>query len=182
MPVKASDIRARRADPPAAPVDRQEAPRERVLRRRPAGGGGGPRWRGCIPGGVVAVVLVALIPVLAVALVLLSFLGTFFGARGLPVPLLRPSALWAALLAAPWGVLLAALVQGGLAVAQYGGRQLARDDRRWWILYGLALAVSAWWNWKGYGPILIGAGVPWLLAAIMVVLGDVFPELALIRE
>lgn len=180
MPVRASDIRARRADPPADQVARPEAapPRQRATRRTSSG----PRWRGCIPGGAMAMVVVALIPVLAVALMVLSVLGTFFGARGLPVPLMNPAALWAALAASPGILALAFGGQVGLSVAQYGGRQLARDDRRWWLLYVGSLALSAWWNWRGYGPPLAAQGVPWALSLLLVVALDAVPELALIRE
>lgn len=145
-------------------------------------GGRGIRWRGCIPGSVMAVLVEVLIPIIAVLLIVLSVLGTFYGARGKPVPITDPLAIWRDISAAAMPFLLACGGQAVLAVAQWGGRHAARADRRWWGLYVASLALSAWWNWKGYGPPLIGLGVPWLLAAGLIVAGDVVPELALVRE
>lgn len=161
------------------PADRAASPPPGPRRRQRTAA---PRWRGCVPGPLMAVVVVVLIPVLAVALVGLSVLGTFYGARGLAVPILTPAQLWADITAARGLFALAACGQGLLTVAQWGGRQLARQDARWWLLYLVSLVVSVWWNWNGFGPPLVAAGVPWLLVVLLIIGGDVLPELALIRE
>lgn len=122
------------------------------------------------------------VPLVAILLVVLSVLGTFYGARGQSVPILDPLRMLRDI-AAGLGLFAMALCgQLALAVAQWGGRQKAREDRRWWALWALSLALSAWWNWKGYGPPLVGAGLPWLLAVALVVGGDIVPELTLIQE
>lgn len=140
------------------------------------------RWRGCLPGPILALLVELSIPVVSLLLIALSVLGTFYGARGLPVPLFAPARLWADLSGA-WGlVALAGCGQLALAVAQWGGRQAARDDRRYWALYLASLGLSVWWNWRGYGPPLTAIGVPWLVALLLIVAGDVAPELALVRD
>lgn len=143
--------------------------------RRPTGGG-------LIPGAALAATLDVMIPVVAGLLIALSVLGTYYGARGLPVPLFQPGRVWADIMAAPGGLLVALIAQVGLSVAQWGSRQKARLDVRWWALYAATLGLSAWWNWTAYGPPLTALGVPLLVAAGLVLAGDVAPEVALVRD
>ena len=142
----------------------------------------GPRWRGCIPASFFATLLIALIPLFILGLVVLSILGTFYGARGLEVPILTPWQILADISAAPWKLALALVAQGALSALQYGSPELAQGDRRWWIGYAIALGLSIWWNWNGYGPILISLGVPWLVAGGLVAAGDIAPEIAAKRR
>jgi hypothetical protein len=122
-----------------------------------------------------------LIPIFSVGLMMLSILGTFYGARGLRVPVEAPLTIWANIQAAPWLFGVAVVGQGMLSIAQWGGRILARTDRRWWALYGASLTLSVYWNWNGYWPTLAALGVPWLLALAIVAFGDIEPEIGLIR-
>jgi hypothetical protein len=141
----------------------------------------GPRWRGCVPAGAAAAMLVALIPAFSVLLMVLSVLGTFYGARGLPVPIFAPATIWANINELRWGFALAVVAQGVLSIAQWGGRQLAQSDRRWWLLYGAALSLSVYWNWEGYWPTLQAVGIPWLVALLIIAVADIEPEVGLIR-
>lgn len=161
--------------PPAARPPEAAGPDQPRRRRR------GPTYRGMIPASAPGHILLILIPLVAVALIVLSVLGTFYGIQGDPAPLARPGLLLRDLWTG-WPLLLAALgVQFGLGMAQWGGRSLAEDDPRWWVLYALSLATSAWLNWVAYGPPLMDMGMPWLLAAAMVVVGDILPEVALVQ-
>ena len=134
-----------------------------------------------MPASFAAGLLVALIPVFSLVLMALSVLGTFYGARGLRVPVETPLIVLANIREAPWIFGVAAATQAALSVAQWGGRQLARTDRRWWVLYGAALSLSVYWNWNGYWPTLAALGVPWLLALAIIAFGDIEPEVGLVR-
>jgi hypothetical protein len=135
-----------------------------------------------VPGSVFAALLIGLIPVGALSLIVLSVLGTFYGARGLEVPILTPLKVWADVRAAPWAFGLALLVQSMLSVAQYGCPELAKEDRRWWVGYALTLGLSVWWNIQGYGPVMAQLGTPWLLAYAIIAAGDIAPEIAAKRR
>lgn len=115
-------------------------------------------------------------------LIALSIVGTFYGARNLDAPLLAPWRIVADVIAAPGIAALALLAQVVLALVQWGARQMADGDPRWWLAYLGSLALSAWWNWSAYGDPLIAFGVPWAVALGIVVLGDVAPELLLVRR
>ena len=123
-------------------------------------------------------------------LVLLSVLGTFYGRRGTEVPIATPLQIVADIFGDPtkgiaadlgnFGIAVA--IQGVLTLIQYGARQKAKDDRRWWILYLVALGWSVYYNILGYWTPLT-AIAPWYLAALLIVAGDVLPEfLAVQRE
>jgi hypothetical protein len=76
---------------------------------------------------------------------------------------------------------IAIVLQTVLAVVQWGSMGHAKVDPRWWALYAVALAFSAYWNWQAYHQVLIdGMQMPWLLALIIVIAGDVLAEKALI--
>lgn len=115
-------------------------------------------------------------------LIVLSIIGTFYGGRGQDAPITAP---WRLVtdVAAAWGaLLLAAAGQGLLTLLQWGSRKAARHDPRWWLGYLAALAPSVWWNWQAYGDPLIALGVPLLVAAGLIVGGDMFPELTLVSN
>lgn len=133
---------------------------------------------GIVSASFVKRMLLALVRVTAGVLIVLSVVGTFYGARGqdAAAPLQIVLDIWQA----PLIAVLAVGIQGLLSVIQWGSRAAADDDVRWWALYGGALALSAWWNWTAYGDPLIAVGVPWLLAAGIVIAGDIYPEFALV--
>lgn len=141
-----------------------------------------PRRPGMIDGGSTENALIASIHVAAWLLIMLSVLGTFYGARNLNMPLTDPLQLARDIWATPIVLVLAIVGQGLLSVVQWGSRQLAIKDRRWWALYFGALALSAWWNWQAYGDPLVLLGVPWGLVVGIVIAGDMFPEFALVKE
>jgi hypothetical protein len=120
---------------------------------------------------------------LAWALVLWSVLGTFYGARALPAPILDPLHVLRDARAAAGTLLLAALGQGLLSLIQWGSRVAGRRIHpAWWLAYLASLGLSAWWNWAAYGAPLVEAHVPWALALGLVVAGDVLPEWVIVKE
>lgn len=114
-------------------------------------------------------------------LVVLSVLGTFYGRRGTPAPITAPLHLWRDIITAPVLLGIAVAIQFTLTVIQYGARQKARYDRRWWILYLVALAWSVYYNTQAYW-VPLTALVPWYLAGLLIVAGDVLPEFLAVRR
>ncbi len=112
-------------------------------------------------------------------LVVLSVVGTFYGQRGTPAPLTRPLQIIADVQAG--GILFALVVQGVLTVAQWGSRQLARHDRRWWLLYLAALLISVYYNVQAYW-IPLNELVPMYVAVILIIAGDALPEFLAVRH
>lgn len=115
------------------------------------------------------------------ALVVLSVLGTFYGWRGENAPLATPLRMFSDVWADPSRIGIAVAIQGVLTLAQYGARQLARHDRRWWILYLAALAISVYYNVQAYWTPLT-ALIPWYVAAVLILAGDVLPEFLAVRH
>lgn len=145
---------------------------------------GQPRRRrpGMFKGDAIERLLIALIHCLAWGLIILSVLGTFYGARGLDMPLSNPLRVIRDILASPISLTLALVGQGLLSVVQWGSRHMAIEDRRWWLLYFGALALSVWWNWQAYFDPMLLLGVPWVIALGFIVAGDMFPEFALVKK
>lgn len=136
---------------------------------------------GVIPPAGIERAFVAALYLSALGLALLSVIGTFFGMLGLSAVLWPPD-LIAIVAAQPLMLGLAVVVQFALSLAQYGARQMAHHDRRWWLLYLAALALSVWYNLIAYHGLAVAAGVPWLLAGILIIAADVFPELVMVRR
>lgn len=115
------------------------------------------------------------------ALVTLSVIGTFYGLNKVQAPLTAPLHFFADVSAAPGRFVLAIGIQIVLTVVQYGARQMARHDRRWWLLYLVALSVSVYYNVEAYWAPLI-ALTAWYVAALLIVSGDVLPEFLAVRR
>ena len=130
------------------------------------------------PGHIERAFIALLYSALAV-LVLLSVIGTFYGWRGELAPLSRPLPFLTDVQTG--GILAALLIQLVLTVIQWGARQLARHDRRWWILYLAALAVSVYYNVQAYW-IPLNELTAWYTAAVLIVAGDVLPEFMAVRH
>jgi len=135
---------------------------------------------GVISASAMATALIWMIRSLAVALIVLSLIGTFYGLAGQPAPI-NNLALIADTIGANVGLLLLAiLIQTVLAVSQWGAMHLARADARWYLLYLSSLALSAYWNWQAYGSQMLVSGIPIVVALIIVLAGDILAEKALI--
>lgn len=115
------------------------------------------------------------------ALVLLSVIGTFYGQQGRDAPITAPLQIVRDIGQALVPFALAVGVQVVLTLMQYGARQFARRDRRWWILYLVALGVSVYYNVQAYWTPL-NTLVAWYLAALLIVAGDVLPEFIAVRH
>jgi hypothetical protein len=114
------------------------------------------------------------------ALALLSAFGTFYGMRGqaAPVPWLMPFDAYAA--PALFGIAVA--VQVVLTLVQWGARQMARHDPRWWIVYLVALAWSVYYNGVAYLGLAVVGGVPWLVALLLIIAADAVPEWMVVKD
>lgn len=135
-----------------------------------------------ISGAQAAQALVVLLRVSMWTLVALSTIGTIYGVLRLGVPLWEPWRIIPDLIANPGGAAVGVALQLGLTLGQWGGIELAREDRRWWLVYAAALGASITLNLLGYWePLVETAGLPWLIAALAIVAGDVLPEWLLKR-
>lgn len=122
-------------------------------------------------------------------LVILSVLGTFYGRRGEDAPIATPLRILTDVFGDPEvgvasdlvGIGLAVGIQAVLTIIQYGARQKARGDRRWWSLYLVALGWSVYYNALAYWTPLTVA-LPWYLVALLIIAGDVLPEFLAVRR
>lgn len=137
---------------------------------------------GMIRGASVERWMISLIHFIAWSLIVLSVLGTFYGARGVDAPILQPLRIIGDIVLMPMMFLFTLALQAILSVVQWGARQMARHHLAWWLLYFAALALSAWWNWQAYGDSMIAAQMPWLLAIGVIIVGDMVPEFALVID
>ncbi len=147
---------------------------------RETGGRRGPPV-GFLRPGQVERAFVALLYFALAILVVLSVLGTFYGRQGETAPITAPGQLWADITAQPTLLGIAVAIQLTLTIVQYGARQKARLDRRWWTLYLVALTWSVYYNYQAYWTPLT-ALVPWYFAALLIVAGDVLPEFLAVRR
>lgn len=136
---------------------------------------------GVIKSAHASVALIWVIRLLAVALLLLSLLGTFYGMSSESMPLNKPGQVWIDIGLAKEGFILAIIVQVFFSVVQWGSMGLAKADVRWWGMYLIGLSFSAYWNWQAYHAAMIDVmRMPWLLALIIIVLSDILAEKALV--
>ena len=163
--------------PPADDRPRTPPP---AFRPTPARRAAGPTI-GVIPPGAVERAFIVGLYLACLALVVLSVLGTFYGLLGASAPLRTPLRIIADVRAVPGTLGLALAIQAALTLTQYGARAMARRDRRWWVLYLAALAISVYYNIQAYyTPIaaLANAYVAWLL----IVSGDIIPEFIAVKR
>lgn len=124
---------------------------------------------------------IALLYTALLALVLLSILGTFYGLRGEDAPIAAPLRMIGDALGSMIMLGVAFSIQTVLTLVQYGARQFAKRDRRWWLLYLLALGVSVYYNIQAYW-VPLTALIPWYLTTLLIIGGDVVPELIAVRR
>ena len=136
---------------------------------------------GFIRPGQVEGAFIALLYVALLALVLLSIIGTFYGRLGASAPISTPLTIWRDIVAAPAAIALAVGIQAILTATQYGARQFAKRDRRWWLLYLAALGISVYYNWQAYW-VPLATLAPWYLAGVLIIAGDVLPEFIAVRR
>jgi len=110
-------------------------------------------------------------------LIALSAIGTLYGVLGQAVPLWQPWRIVSDVIAQPAQAALALALQLGLTLGQWGGIELAREDRRWWAVYVLSLVASVALNIAAYWePLVMVAELPWLVAVVLVIGSDIAPE------
>lgn len=142
--------------------------------------GGAPRIGFLTPRGIERA-FVVLLYMTMLALVLLSVTGTFYGLQYQEAPLTTPLQMYHDVVNRPNVLALAVVIQIVLTLAQYGARQMATHDRRWWILYLVALAVSVYYNVQAYW-LPLNVLVSWPVAAGLIIAGDVAPEYLAVRR
>ena len=131
------------------------------------------------PGGIERA-FVGLLYLVLLLLVMLSFIGTFYGLGQSSAPLSIRQML-ADVAGNTDRLLVACVLQLVLTLAQYGARQMARADRRWWLLYAAALIVSIYYNYVAFWtPITALVSVP--VAALILIIGDIVPEMVAVRH
>lgn len=125
---------------------------------------------------------VILVYVAVVALIALSFVGTCYAQTAKDVPLLEPWRIAEDAQAAPRSFVLGFVIQLVLMLTQYGARQFARRDRRWWLLYLAALGISVYYNVEAYWSPLAALGLAWYVSGAIILAGDIVPEIAAVRR
>src|SRR6266540_786808 len=124
---------------------------------------------------------ITLLYVTLLALVALSVIGTFYGWQGRAAPLMIPIQIWRDIIASTAILWVAIGVQAALTLAQYGARQMARHDPRWWFLYLAALGISVYYNVQAYWMPLTEM-IPFYVAALLILAGDILPEFLAVRH
>lgn len=114
-------------------------------------------------------------------LIVLSVIGTFYGAQSSSAPITDPGAIWAAMRDSGYGIWAAVAGQAALSLAQYGARQLARHDARWWLLYLAALGISVYFNVQAYAAPLQAWMLPGYAYGLILAF-DILPEFVSIRH
>lgn len=124
---------------------------------------------------------VALLYLALLALVVLSVIGTFYGWRGQVAPLATPWQIVADIQSSGGNIWIALAIQLVLTLSQYGARQFARQDRRWWLLYLATLTISVYYNFQAYWTPL-NELMTWYIAGVLIIAGDVLPEFLAVRH
>ena len=157
-----------------------------TVRSRPMPPQGEPAKRkppriGFIKPGAIERLFIILLYLTLLALVVLSVVGTFYGLGQTVAPLLQPRQVWADITSNLDRLWVALAIQLFLTLAQYGSRQMARHDPRWWFLYLAALSISVYYNFQAYWLPMNELMSP-LVAAPLIIAGDVLPEFIAIRH
>lgn len=137
---------------------------------------------GVVKGVHVERAFLTLIYVAVAVLVALSIFGTFYGLLGRAAPLAEPWRMALDAYAAPRALGLALVVQAVFTVVQWGARQMARRNRYWWLVWLAALAPSVYYNVGAYHTPAVALGAPWLVAFVLIVAGDIVPELVSVQQ
>lgn len=124
---------------------------------------------------------VVLLYLTLLALVVLSVLGTYYGLAYQAAPLLTPRQIVSDIATNTDRLWVAIAIQLFLTLGQYGARQFARNDPRWWFLYLAALGVSVYYNFQAYW-IPLNVLFSGFVAAPLIIAGDVLPEFIAIRH
>jgi hypothetical protein len=114
-------------------------------------------------------------------LVVLSIVGTFYGSRSSAAPITQPGLIWAEMTGSGAALWVALGAQIALSLTQYGARQLARHDARWWLLYLAALGVSVYFNVQAYYTPLLAYMLPGYVY-LLILAFDILPEFVSIRH
>ena len=148
--------------------------------RRPGGRNAQPTL-GLIDGAKIRQAFILFVYAAAGLLFVLSVIGTTYGGSQLPLPAL--DRLWYDIRTTPVSFGLGLLGQLALTIMQWGAMHLAlNEDRRWGVLWILAVLVSAGLNITAYYAPVVASGAPPLLVILVIVVADVLTELIFVRR
>lgn len=135
------------------------------------------RPRGPIAGTSIDTAFTWLLYTVLILLITASWLGTFYGILGARAPLYSAWAMALDVVARPALAFQAFGVQAFLTIVQWGARRRARTHSPiYWLLWLAGLAPSVYYNLGSYYEPMVALGVPYVLAALMIIGGDVIPE------
>jgi hypothetical protein len=136
---------------------------------------------GFLRGSTVERAFILLIYAGVLLLVVLSVVGTFYGAQSAAAPITQPGRIWLEMTGSGAALWVAIVAQVALSLTQYGARQLARHDARWWLLYLAALGVSVYFNIQAYYTPLLAYMLPGYVY-LLILAFDILPEFVSIRH
>jgi hypothetical protein len=140
---------------------------------------------GLIPRGRVVSALILTLRSVLIALMVLSLFGTFYALLGVEAPFPNVFAMLGDVMRDSGTFLMALGAQLLFSLVQWGSASLAKEDRRWWFLYLLALAPSAWMNIQSYAQPTLEVfgwnGDRLLIVVALIIAFDIAPEKALQR-
>lgn len=170
----------RRPSPRAKDTDEGDDGAEKAAPRRGQKGAGKPQI-GFLRASTIERAFILLIYGGVLTLVALSIVGTFYGGQRLSAPITDPRAIWKTMTESGNKLYLAIGVQVALSLTQYGARQLARYDWRWWLLYLAALGISVYFNVQAYYTPLMVYMLPGYVI-LLILAFDILPEFVSIRH
>ena len=140
---------------------------------------------GLVPRAKVVTALILLLRGVLIGLMGLSLFGTFYGLLGIEAPFPNIFLMTRDLLFDSATFLTALGAQLLFSLVQWGSASLAKEDRRWWFLYLMALAPSAWMNIQSYEQptldLLGWSSDRFVIVAALIIAADIAPEKLLQR-
>jgi len=140
---------------------------------------------GLVPRAKVVTALILFLRGVLIGLMVLSLFGTFYALIGMDAPFPNVFLMTRDVLFDSATFLTALGAQLLFSLVQWGSASLAKEDRRWWFLYLMALAPSAWMNIESYATpvldLLNWGSDRFVIAALLIIAADVAPEKLLQR-
>jgi hypothetical protein len=140
---------------------------------------------GLVPRSTIVTALIITLRSVLIGLMLLSLMGTFYALIDTTAPFPQVWQMVPDMVQDSGTFLMALGMQLLFSLVQWGSATLAKEDRRWWFLYLLALAPSAWMNIQSYAEptlqVFGWSGDRFIIVALLIIAFDIAPEKALQR-